>query len=758
MNKLSPACKLALLISTAFFSSHSVSFAQTGPAPAAEPNPAAGDKIVELSPFIVSDKGKQGYGASQTMLGSRSAKDLVDIPMSIGIINLEMLQDLGATTVHDVLKYGVSGATQSQTFNEDTNIRGFRSINSTLRDGVPRLGGSNKYPPLYDIERVELIKGPAAMLTGTNTPIGGSLNYVSRVPTDNFAGDVQFTLTERGGYRYGVNATGPLFKSKDLRANYRVTIGGQDDDDPVGKPTEYKQDQFVGGGLTFYFGNRTSVTTHAYYYVDDSFIYPSDFLDLTAPVNTFTNLREARINPRSAANYAAGRRQDSFWYLTTVSGSVTALTKLTENSNLRMVYGYYWGDERRDNPRGITLNANNYTLTRQDTRTQLNTESHNFQVDYLHQLTLDWFNLSTTVGADGNVGRTGLQQVIGNMPTLDTQMAGYPGDDAWYAANPHTYDYFARYPSGTFGALTKSFTRDKSFSYYFYENLKFWKDRIILVGGLRWYKPSQQVANAANVTTDSALKHFRVHNYGAVFKVTPELSAYFVMAQNIFPPDTAIFTDKFVQGDRLGEPYKQSEGKLKEVGLKYDHVFSARLSMYANLALFQMEQNNLRTIGLLANGQLGNIQSGKDEAEGWETDIGLRAKAGPGNFDALLTYFDGNSAIAADKGKPYVQQTNDFVPTKSSLLVKYSWTDGPLKGLVLGVGTEREATKRNATYTVDRPQLYDAFAKYAFARHWEAQVNLENLTGERYIIKVYNSGLASVSDTFRSRLTVRYRY
>ena len=48
-----------------------------------------------------------------------------------------MISDLGATTVHDVFKYGASGVTQYQAFNEDVNIRGFRS-GATLRDGSER--------------------------------------------------------------------------------------------------------------------------------------------------------------------------------------------------------------------------------------------------------------------------------------------------------------------------------------------------------------------------------------------------------------------------------------------------------------------------------------------------------------------------------------------------------------------------------------------------------------------------------------------
>ncbi|MSU49211.1 MAG: Plug domain-containing protein [Opitutus sp.] len=58
-------------------------------------------------------------------------------------------------------KYGASGVTQNQAFNEDVNIRGFRS-GATLRDGAAR--STTKFAPMYDVERIEILKGPGAML------------------------------------------------------------------------------------------------------------------------------------------------------------------------------------------------------------------------------------------------------------------------------------------------------------------------------------------------------------------------------------------------------------------------------------------------------------------------------------------------------------------------------------------------------------------------------------------------------------------
>jgi iron complex outermembrane recepter protein len=203
-----------------------LSIAQEATESSATNNNKDKDEVVTLSPFIVSSEDDSGYQARQTMVGSRTAKDLIDIPASVGMVNLEQLTDLGAISVHDVLRYTVSGVTQNQSFNDDVNIRGFRA-GSALRNGAVRNAG-NKGGPLYDIERVEVLKGPAAMLNGSNGGIGGSINYISRQPTSTKKGEIKVSVNEIGSARLQANATGPLHSGENLKVNYRLTLGALD--------------------------------------------------------------------------------------------------------------------------------------------------------------------------------------------------------------------------------------------------------------------------------------------------------------------------------------------------------------------------------------------------------------------------------------------------------------------------------------------------------------------------------------------------
>ncbi|WP_221031970.1 TonB-dependent siderophore receptor [Actomonas aquatica] len=715
------------------------------------------DDVVQMSPFVTSTSDDEGYQAQQTVVGSRSAQDLIDLPASVGIINLQQIEDLAATSVHDVLRYGVSGVTQNQSFNDDVNIRGFRA-GTPLRNGALR-NATNKGAPLFDVERVEVLKGPGAMLNGSNGGIGGTVNYVTRQPTATPQGEVQLSFTDQSAVRMETNVSGPLLRFDDLDVNYRVTLGYLDSDEPRGKAMEWEDQKFYGGALAFYNKNGTSLTINGYYWENNDYLYLHDFLDITQTPDPVSGLIPAVFNQNSTPDFRPGRAQDAFWPLESSTIDVTFLTQLTENSNLRAAYYYAHHDDRRRNNRGISVQADNYTLNRQDVRNNNTSNSHSYQIDYLHEFELDWVTINSTLGVDGSVNDGLFYQVVLTMPTLDTRNPDYTADAAWFAQFPNDDAYFVNLPAGVTGSPTRRKSHNTNLSYYFQENISFLDERLTFVGGLRWFETDGYTDNfITGETTHADPTNFKVHKYGVVFKITPSLSIYATDAQNVFPAAPG-FTDRFDQSDQLGEPFRDSEGKLREVGLKFNHELTENLRIYGSLVAFEMEQTNIRTFGILPeSGNMGLIQSAKDSADGWETDLGFQLDTAGGRADIILTYFNGDSAIADDEGEDYVRQTNAFVPEKISLLAKYSWTEGPLSGLRAGLGIEDESKKRYGAFILDRPLLADAFVGYTFNETWDAQLNLNNLTDERYIVQTAANGLVQASDTFRAKLTVSYRW
>ena len=144
------------------------------------PNAAAGEAPVVLSIFQVTGDKDVGYRSTQTVSGSRTIADLRDTPNSISVINRELLDDLIATKVSDALFYSVAGEidTNSETHNENFVFRGITAT-FRLRNGVTWSGGTSDS---YNIERVELLRGPQAFLYGEGSA-GGVANQLTKQAT-----------------------------------------------------------------------------------------------------------------------------------------------------------------------------------------------------------------------------------------------------------------------------------------------------------------------------------------------------------------------------------------------------------------------------------------------------------------------------------------------------------------------------------------------------------------------------------------------
>lgn len=709
---------------------------------------ATADEILLLSPFVVSSEADQGYRAQQTMVGTRSTKNVIDIAGSVAIFNRELIEDLGATSLHDLVRFAVSGVTSMQTFNEGVNIRGFGV--GLLRNGAPARG-TNKGMPLYDVERVEIIKGPSAMLTGFNTAIGGAVNYISRKPTATLAGDAKVTVGENGYFRFQGNLSGPVRKTENFAANYRASIGSSDGS--TDREMDVIDDKYFGAAFDLYFGDRTSIGINASYFQNNNDMYPSDFVDITVTADSFTKLIPSTLNQHSSSSFSPGRNRDAFWDIDSRALDVSFLSKLTDDLNLRAVYFYAEHDDSRRNIAGVSVLPDNHTLTRQDVRNDNGVEAHSFQIDLLHAFEHRLFKLESTVGVDGMINYSYTLQAIPAMPNLDTRNPTFPDDDAHFAKYPNDEAYWALPGTNNRG-------ESKSLSYYFQENLSLLKDRVILVGGLRWFSSNSVSENRkTNVTTRSTQDPFRVYKYGVVVKIIPQLSLYYTDAENIFLQSG--LTDRFSPGDGLGAPLDNQRGKLSEYGAKYDIKLHDKVTVYGSIAYFDMALTNVRTFGVLPEsptGATGIIQSEQDSAEGWEADFGARLTHSSGHADLILTYFNADSAIASDAGLPYVRQANFFVPQKYSALVKYTWTSGPLKNLMIGGGVATQSDFRSGSYLVSTPTVASLFGSYQFLRNWNVQVNLDNITNERYFIRVYQSGSAQTADMFEPRMTVGYNW
>lgn len=124
---------------------------------------------------------EEGY-AARSVTSTRTTTPLRDLPQSIQVVTRDLAADQGATYLNDTLK-NVSGVNPFSDY-LDFNMRGFRtsSDGAVKRDGLDQVHDFFFRPRLMNVERVEVVKGPAGALYGKSRP-GGFINIVSRTPS-----------------------------------------------------------------------------------------------------------------------------------------------------------------------------------------------------------------------------------------------------------------------------------------------------------------------------------------------------------------------------------------------------------------------------------------------------------------------------------------------------------------------------------------------------------------------------------------------
>ena len=140
----------------------------------AEEKKGWGDKSApELSPLTVT-----GAKATPPSLSSglKSSGPLNTLPKSLSIVSDDQIKAQGLKSVGDIIDYtpGVNNS-QGEGHRDAAVIRGVRTTQDFYRDGVR--DDVQYYRPLYNIEQVEIIRGPDALLSG----FGGGYGLINRV-------------------------------------------------------------------------------------------------------------------------------------------------------------------------------------------------------------------------------------------------------------------------------------------------------------------------------------------------------------------------------------------------------------------------------------------------------------------------------------------------------------------------------------------------------------------------------------------------
>ena len=711
---------------------------------------------------------EQSYKNSVSFVGTKTATALKDVPQSIGYVTKELVLDQGAITVNDVVK-NISGISQYSAYN-DFSIRGFRSLGNlnsgNLLNGMRGLTPLFRQSSLANLERVEVIKGPASALFGNAAP-GGVVNRVTKKPLDVARRSVTLTAGSFNTSNVYGDFTGPLNEQKSLL--YRLNLGYENTD-----------------GFRDLQGVTTFIVAHSFTYI------LSDRTQLNADI-TYNN-NKGKLD-RGLAIHGNG---DLFSvpFNSTQSAASDYMIENTFNLSFALSHQlakgllfnstYLYSSYLEDTQEHAQQHAYQSTIDgKQDlSKVEMRFEkryrhitANNFN-NYLtwdvatgalkHKLLLgyDYFNTSIAPGlsslsASGyllkdntvvdkfDVAKKDKYQLDANgnprtnVPSFDLNSTlGNRIQDV----TKYIYRTGAGNPNGQGNAV-----RTYSNGVYLQEQLQWGRLQALLSARVEWFTDvTKDTKGIEKKTTQTAF----IPRLGLVYALTPSTNVYASWIRGFEPQSVAIQSDP-----ETGAPFDPMKSELWEVGAKGEYL-NKRLSV--TTSVFRIRKNNsLYSAGDPVNPKL-RVAVGEEVSRGVEFDVSGRILP-YWSITANYSYNVAEITKAAPGTKDLNIQRPGTPRHAANLWTKFIIPSGALRNLGMGLGIngvsarEGQVGRRAQLVTYPGYSLLN-LALYYKVREIQLQLNWNNVLDKRYYISGFDRFRSFPGAPSNINLTATYRF
>jgi iron complex outermembrane recepter protein len=172
---------------------------------------------------VFAQESKDAEAADSTEIivtAQKREENLQDIPLAVSVIGGEAIANSGGTTLENAqylvpsLNFRKSGTS----LNQALFLRGVGTINFSIAaepsvaavlDGVVLSRAGEGFTDLFDVERVEVLRGPQGTLFGKNAS-AGVVSIVTKRPTNEFEGTVEASYFDKSEYRGRATINVPL--------------------------------------------------------------------------------------------------------------------------------------------------------------------------------------------------------------------------------------------------------------------------------------------------------------------------------------------------------------------------------------------------------------------------------------------------------------------------------------------------------------------------------------------------------------------
>ena len=693
---------------------------------AAASSRAKAEEELAVVTVVGAKDGKGAYVTDRATSGTKTEMALRDVPQTINVVPAAILHDQHATSLQDVLKNipGI-GLSTGDGQRDQVFIRGFTAIGDQFVDGFR--DDALYFRDLSNVDRVEVIKGPAAVLYGRGSS-GGLVNRVTKKPGADI-NNISLSLSDHDGRRGEID----IGRAGDIVA-WRLT-GARE------KADSYRSQQFI---------DRTALAPSVLLRLapDSQLLLQADYLEDRRLTDFGIPSYQGRpVNVDPATYYgAANASQADYSQSRVVSTSATLTHKISGSLSLRNGLRYY--DYKLDrNNTNISGNVNEVLGTMSLAHAKLKRTEHGWtnQTELTQKASTGSIGHDVLYGVE--FGQQGKDAYSNAATVVKTNVSIF--NPVLPVVNPNLLG--AR--TDTFGTYTTS-------SAYVQDALTFnaqWK----ALAGVRYdaFKQASRLANAAGITSANLARtdHAWSPRAGLVWQPS-DVQSYYASWSRSFQPSGENFALAANNADLAPEITRNAE-----VGGKYD-LWNGRAN--ATVSLYRLERDNIKVTDPLTN---RIVPVGKQRSDGLELTFNADLSGG-WNMLAGYAYTDATiiESVAVDRSVNLagstVASSVPFLGKRATLTARNTgnlWLTKDLgAGFKAGGGANAVGSRyANPGNTVLLPGYVTADAMLAYhTAKYDVQLNLYNVSDTRYIVSGHGtSPNLSLPGAPRSvALTLRY--
>ena len=652
--------------------------------------------------FVMADQDGEGvrrYQARRSGSATKTDTPLDEVPQAVSVIPATVLDDLRSPRIEKALDYA-GGVARQNDFGGLTmyeySIRGL-TTSEFYKDGFSvNRGYMNPQDP-SNVERIDVLKGPASSLYGRGDP-GGTINIVSKRPQNDRFARLDLSAVRWDRYRSSLDVNTPLDDEGTML--YRMNLAVEDN--KSFRDYRSSERQFFAPAFSWELSPQTRLLVQAEVIrssqvFDRGVVAPNDHLGSVSRSDFFGEPGDGEIDNNNESLQAEIEHD------------------LNASWTVRLASHYKQGR--------LNGGATEASFLADDART-LNRE-------YRYR-DFDWQDSITQLELRGLVYTGDIEHNL----LIGTEYERYAKDERLMRTRPiSTIDirepvYGQPRPPFSVGPGGRSTDRHElvhSRSLNLQDQMRL-SEKLFGVIGARYDHYEHRLDNEVTGKRTEQTHEKITPRIGALYQLTPEVGV-FANASQSFKPNTG------APRPGTGTSFDPEEGVGYEAGFKFD-LLDSRLGM--TVAAFHLTKENVLT----ADPADSTYQIAAGEVRSRGLDLQLTGQL-TDEVRVIGAYAYVDAEVTKDNTLASGSRLLNVPEHSGSLLGVYEFLDGGLKGLELGGGVnyvgDRSGNVADSGFELPGYTTVDLLARYKATQDLTLGANLNNAFDRTYYERSYSN-------------------